>query len=115
MGCSMHRNQRLPLIMAFSLLGFGPATSALDVLTYHNNNQRTGQNLEESALTPGNVNSRGFGKLFAYPVDGYVFAQPLYVSGLDIPGQGTHNVVFIATEHNSVYAFDADSSGSSRG
>src|SRR5436305_10960903 len=79
------------------------------VLTYHNDNARTGQNLTESILTPSNVQVASFGKLFTVPVDGKVDAQPLYVSALNIPGKGIHNVVFAATEHDSVYAFDADS------
>jgi YVTN family beta-propeller protein len=78
------------------------------VTTYHNDNARTGQNTSETALTPANVNSSHFGKLFARAVDGVIYAQPLYVSNLAIAG-GTHNVVFVATEHDSVYAFDADS------
>lgn len=80
-----------------------PATSASDVLTYHNDNARTGQMLSETILTPANVNATGFGLLFVLAVDGKVDAQPLYVSNV-----GGHNLVVVATEHGSVYAFDAD-------
>ena len=78
------------------------------VFTYQNDNQRTGQNNSEIALTPAGVRSATFGKLFTYPIDGYVRNQPLYMANVMIPGQGYHNLVFVANEHDSVYAFDAD-------
>src|SRR5271157_263071 len=79
-----------------------------NVLAYNNGGPQSGVNPDETVLTPSNVNSADFGKVFSVPVDGQIYAQPLYLSGLAIPGQGTHNVVFVATEHDSVYAFDAD-------
>ncbi|HEY0794990.1 MAG TPA: RICIN domain-containing protein [Acidisarcina sp.] len=80
-----------------------------DVTTWHSDAARTGQNLTESILTPQLVNSTNFGLLGTFKVDGKVDAQPLYVSALNLPGvAGTHNVLFIATEHDSVYAVDAD-------
>lgn len=85
-----------------------PRSAYTGVLTCHNDNTRTGQNLAEMILTPANVNSRDFGKLHSYPVDGLVYAQPLYVKDVNIRGSGLRNVVFVVTEHDTVYAFDAD-------
>lgn len=76
------------------------------MLTSRYNNARTGADLNETKLTPQNVNAKQFGKLFTLTVGGDVYAQPLYLPHLDIPGNGTHNVLFVVTEHDNVYAFD---------
>jgi hypothetical protein len=101
----MHRKLTLALIF-LSTFSFA---QTVNVLTRHNNNQHTTQNLQETILTTANVNSGSFGKLFSYPVDGQIYAEPLYVQGLTMATGGVHNVVFVATEYDSVYAFDADS------
>ncbi len=78
-----------------------------DVVTFHNDNARTGQNVFERSLTPANVNPANFGKLFTVRMDGKVDAQPLFVKDLPIPGRGKFDTVIAATEHDSVYAFEA--------
>jgi hypothetical protein len=94
--------------LAQTAVAFVAATNYPGVYTAQNDTLRTGQNLSEVALTSGNVNSAQFGKLFTYPVSGYVFAQPLYAEGVNIPEVGVRNVVYVATEGDIVYAFDAD-------
>src|SRR4051812_25020362 len=88
-----------------------PPPPGVPVTTYHNNLSRTGLNDQESRLTLSNVNSSQFGKKTSFQVDGQIYAQPLYVPQLHIAG-GTHDVIFVATEHDSVYAFDAGGSPS---
>ncbi len=84
---------------------------AAQVLTSQYDNLRTGTTLGEKILTPQNVNANQFGKLGAYKVDGAVYAQPLFIPSVEIPGKGKYNVIFVATEHDSVYAFDAERTG----
>jgi hypothetical protein len=95
------------VLMVAAQIRVGTVVSGTDVVTYHNDNARTGQNLTEALLTSSTVGVSTFGKVRFFPVDGKVDAQPLYLSGVAIPGQGTHNILYVATEHDSVYAFDA--------
>jgi Bacterial lectin/Legume lectin domain/Chitobiase/beta-hexosaminidase C-terminal domain len=108
-------------LFAFALAG-SSAAAQVNVLTSHNDIARTGQNLNETILTPSNVNSSQFGRLFSQPVTGSIFGQPLYAYQVAIPGKGTHNVLYVATGSGSngseepvlgddVYAFDADTNG----
>ena len=100
----------LPLCLTLAVSQiFIPRSSALQasVLTYHNNNLRTGANTAETTLTPANVNVKTFGKLYAFAVDSVIYGQPLYVPNVPVNGT-THNLVIVATENNTIYAFDAD-------
>jgi len=83
------------------------ASAQVDVLTHHNNRERTGTNLHETVLTPANVNAEKFGMLFKRVVDDQLYAQPLLVTNVKIGG-GWHDVVYVTTVNNSVYAFDAN-------
>lgn len=108
-----HRELVLAIVFAFAMIALTPAPGSdlpkVSVTTYHNGISRQGANTAETVLTHRNVNPRRFGKIFSQPVDGSIYTQPLYVSGLYIPGKGIRNVVFVATQHDTVYAFDADS------
>jgi len=84
-----------------------PADARAQITTSQYDNQRSGATLIEKYLTPQNVNVKQFGKLGAFKVDGAVYAQPLFLPSVEIPGQGIHDVIFVATEHDTVYAFDA--------
>jgi outer membrane protein assembly factor BamB len=130
-GSSIAANSRCTISVVFHPLALGPLSGTValtdgatnshqsvtlsgygtppPVTTYHYNSARTGANTSETILTPANVNMSQFGKLFSIAVDSYIFAQPLYVPNLLIPSLGTpHNVIYVATQHNWVYAFDAD-------
>src|SRR6202451_4531770 len=96
------------LTLVIACLTPAGAQSFARVLTQHNDIGRTGQNLQETILTPQNVKAKTFGKVFSYSADRQVYSQPLYVPNVSIPGQGTHNVVYVETQNDSLYAFDAD-------
>lgn len=99
----------MPLRLWIALIAVAAGAAGQNsVLTYQYDSSRAGIDASELALTKSNVNSSQFGKLFSYPIDGYLFGQPLYLPSVLIPGKGFHNVVYVATEHDSVYAFDAD-------
>jgi len=94
-------------LIVLGLISFASAQNAFS--TSHGDNARTGANTNEVLLAPGNVDKNNFGRLFSYPLDYQSLAQPLYVPDVDIPGKGSHNVVYVATMADSVYAFDAES------
>ena len=96
------------VVAALVFPGVGNVRAQVSVVTANYDNARTNANLNEQVLNPSNVNTGQFGLLFSLTVDGEIYAQPLYVSGLVMPGGGVVNVVYTATMHNSVYAFDAD-------
>ncbi len=98
----------LAVFACFVLISGGIRAAGLDVTTYHNDPARTGQNLTESVLSPANVNVSTFGKVAVLPADGKVDAEPLYVSAVPMPNGSTPNMLYVATEHDTVYGFDAD-------
>src|SRR4051812_3419522 len=95
-------------VLALLMLTAATGAAAADVLMHHNDPARTGAVLDETALAPSTLRSQGFGRLFSLVVDGQIYAQPLIVSGLEIPGRGRLNVVYVATMRNMVYAYDAE-------
>jgi uncharacterized protein (TIGR03437 family) len=98
---------RLGLLAAFLCI----ASAQVDVMTANYDNNRTNSNLNEGILNTIDVNVTQFGRLYTFPVDGQIYAQPLYLHAFNMPGKGVLNVLYVATMHNSVYAFDADSTG----
>ena len=98
----------LPFFRVFFVLALTAVPALAQVTTSQYDNARTCATLTEKTLSPQNVNARQFGKLGAFKVDGAVYAQPLFIPAVEIPGKGTHDVLYVATEHDSVYAFDAN-------
>src|SRR5260370_34781949 len=98
------RNGILLIVMTWIALSM-PSLRAADVTTQHNDNSRTGANLSEPVLNTANVNASTFGKLFSRNVDGHIYAKPLYVSNVTIPGQGVHKGVNLCTQRTSWFAF----------
>jgi len=96
------------LLLVVAVVTPALSQNSIGVFTNRYDNGRTGQNRYEKILTPQNVTSNLFGRLGSYSVDGHIYAQPLYVYGVNIPGKGKHNVVYVTTQMDSVYAFDAD-------
>jgi hypothetical protein len=96
------------ILAALLVVANAPPVVNAQWTTSQHDNARTGANIEETILTPANVNAASFGKIFSYKVDGDVYAQPLYLPRVAMPDGSVRNVVFVATEHDSVYAFDAD-------
>src|SRR5260370_38796192 len=108
-GCGLPRPSRHSSRPCIERLETSLAPANIPVLSAHYDALISGTNTQETDLTPANVNATNFGRLFNYSIDGYAYAQPLYVPrGMY---DGVHNVVFAATEHDSVYAFDADGGG----
>ena len=106
--CLKRRSAAVQLGLCF--LAAISAGAQVDVLTQHNDNTRTGVNLRETVLTPENVNKARFGMLFKRVVDDQLYSQPLIVTGVEVGG-GTHDIVYVTTVNNSVYAFDANYAG----
>ena len=99
---------KLPVFVFLTMCCFSSARADVAVLTQHNNVAHTGANLEETVLNVANVNSNQFGLLYSRIVDDQIYAQPLVMTNVNIPGRGIHNIVIVATVNDSVYAFDAD-------